>query len=149
MGPARRRSIHGWPWSERLRLAYHRTSTETSTSKKRWRAFKNYVSNKGKTSLIRNKIRTSLKRVITSLGRLGLVGLRHRALHLHLLLPTRKKLTSIQVPFLLHLLPLKCSRLALLPSIRHHGLSGKQQQWVDRNNGLKALKEDKGKPMAT
>ena len=47
------------------------------------------------------------------------------------------------------LLPLKYSIPTLLHSIRYHGLSGKQQSWVSRNNSMKAFKRDEGKPMAT
>ena len=65
-------------------------------SRRRRRALKNYVTDREKASLIRNKIKKSLERVIISLGRLRLGGLRHQALlckyrkvhHLYLPLPT-------------------------------------------------------------
>lgn len=113
-GPARRRSIHGWPWSGRPGLAYRRRRT-----------LKNYFTNRRKATLIGNYIKTSLRRIITSLGRLGLDGLRHQALlcrcwkvhHLHLFVQIRGVLTSIQVPPFLMCLPLKYSIPTLPPSI--------------------------------
>ena len=69
--------------------------------------------------------------------------------HLYLLLLTWRKLTSIQVPSLLLLLPLKYSRPTLLPSIHHHKLGGKQQPKVGRNDSMKVLRRDKGKSTAT
>ena len=76
-GPARRRSIHGWPWSRRLRLACSRMPAGMGISRRRRRTFKNYVTNGRKATLIGNDVRTSFKRIIPSLGRLGLRGPRH------------------------------------------------------------------------
>jgi len=131
-GPTKRRNIHGWPWSKRLRLSCSRTPAGMSTSKRRRRAFENYAADRGKASLIWNKTRTSLERVITSLGKLRLGVPRLRAI-LHMCRKVHH----------LHLL------LHLLPSIRHHKLGGKQQPKVGRNKNMKALKRDKGKPTAT
>ncbi|KAM3690342.1 hypothetical protein ACB098_09G117400 [Castanea mollissima] len=104
-----------------------------STSRKGRRTLKDYTAYGRKTTLIGNNIRISLKKVITSLGRLGLGGPRHRTLlrrcrkvhHLHFLLPTCRVLTSIQVPPLFLCLPLKYSRPTLLPSVSYHRLGGK------------------------
>ena len=138
MGLAGRKSIHGWPWSGGLRLACSRTPTGASTSRRRRKALKDYVDNGRKATPIWNNVKTSLRGIIPSLGRLRLGGLRHRALlrrhrkvfHLHLLLPTRRILTSIQIPPLLLLLPLKYGRPTLLPNVCHHKLVG------NNNRGL-------------
>ena len=131
--------------------------TEISTSKRRGRAFKDYIADKGKASLIRDDIRTSIWRVITFLGRLRLGSSRDRAIlcrrkkvhHLHLLFPTQRKLTSVPIPPLLLLFPLEYGRPTLLPNIRHHGLGGEQQLRVHRNDGMKTLRKDKKEPTAT
>ena len=68
----------------------------TSMSRGKRRALKNYIPDKGEASLIWDKIRESLGRVVTFLGRLRLGGLRHQAFlhrcrkvhHFHLFLPT-------------------------------------------------------------
>ena len=127
------------------------------TSKRRRRILKDYVTNGRKTTLIGNNVGTSLRRIIASLGRLGLSGMRYQAFlcrrrkvhHLHLLLQTRGVLTSIQAPPLLLCLPLKYSRSTLLHSICHHRLGGKQQPRVGRNDGVKTIKRNERKPMAT
>mgnify|MGYP007088661532 CR=1 FL=1 len=103
------------------------------TSRRRGKALKDYIADRGKASLIWDDIRTSLRRIITFFGGLRLGGPRHRALlcrrrkvhHLHFLLPTRRKFTSIPIPPLLILLPIEYGRHTLLSSICHHGLSGK------------------------
>ena len=67
------------------------------------KTLEDYVTNERKATLIGNDVRTSLKRIIPFLGRLGLNGLRHRTFlrksrkvhHLQLLLTTRRILTSI------------------------------------------------------
>ena len=133
LGLVSRMSICGWLWSRRLGLACHMAPTGMGTSKRGRRTLNNYITNGRKTALIGNNVRASLRRIITSLGRLGLGRLRQQALlhkhrkvhHLHLLLPTSGVLTSIQVPSFFLCLPLKYSRPTLLPNIRHHRFGGK------------------------
>ena len=143
--------------AEGYRLACSRTPTRTGTSKRRRRALKNYIADGREASLIWDKIRASLRRVITSLSKLRLSGPRHQALlhrrkkvhHLHPLFPTQRELTNIQVSPPFFLLPLKYNRPTLLPSIRQHELGAEQQPWVSKNNGMKTLKRDNRKPTAT
>ena len=77
MGPVGRGSIYGWPWSSRLVLACSRALVGMSTSRRRRRALKDYITHGRKAALIGNNVGTSLERVITSLGRLRLGGLSH------------------------------------------------------------------------
>ena len=114
-------------------LACNRALAGMGEGRRKRRALKNYVANRGKATLIRNDVKTSLRRIIPSLGKFGLSGPRHQALlrrcrkvqHPHLLFPTRKILTSIQIPPFLLLFPLKYCELALFPSICHHELGRK------------------------
>ena len=99
-------NIHGWPYNRGLRLACSRTPIRTNVSKWRRRALKDYVANGRNATLIGNDVRTGLRRIIFSFGIFRLSGLRHQTLllrcrkvhHLHLLLPTCRILTSIQIP---------------------------------------------------
>ena len=77
LGPVGRGSICGWPWSSRLVLACNRALVGMSTSRRRRRALKDYITHGRKAALIGNNVGTSLERVITSLGRLRLSGLSH------------------------------------------------------------------------
>lgn len=133
MDLARRRSIHGWLWCRRLRSTCNRTPAGTGMSRRRERAFKDYIAERGKASLIWDDIRTSFRKIITFFGRLRLDSSRNRALlcrprkvhHLHFLFLTRRKFTSIPKPLILILLPLEYGQPTLLSNICHHGRGGR------------------------
>ena len=103
VGLARRRSIHGWPWSGRLRLACSRAPVGKGTSRG-WRrtlkdyrrkTLEDYVTNKRKATLIGNDVRTSLRRISPSLGRLRLSRPRYRTI-----LHRSKKVHHLYLPLL-------------------------------------------------
>ena len=114
-----------------MKLACSRTPAGTSASRRRRRAHKDYVANERKATPIRNNVRTCHRRIIPSLGRFGLSSPRHspflRAQEGSPPSPSSPNpqiLTSIQIPPLLLLLPLRYGEPALFPSICHQGLCG-------------------------